>query len=246
MSTATAFDTPPPRRRTGPLLFVPARWQRVAVLTWLKRVHAWTGLWGAALFLLLGTSGFLLNHRGGPLKIDTGAPVERSSVDVAVPAGTIGDAKAIDGWAKAQLGLHVEGRDPPKEPGGNPQMLGRPVIEAERWTRVFTLPDTRVTVSHLPGSRAVTVKREDLGLLGTVKNLHKGTGMGIAWVLLFDTIAGALVTMSLTGVLLWSRLHGGRLLGVALLGGSAAWAMAAAAPNFGSGCSRRATTTGLP
>lgn len=224
--------TTAPRRRTGPLLFLPSAWQRTTALTWLKRVHAWTGLWGALLFLLMGTSGFLLNHRTSLLKIDTGAPVERSTVDIAVPAGSIADARAIDRWAKARLAIAVEGRDPPKEPGA-PQMLGRPVIEAERWTRIFNLPDTRVTVSYLPGSTAVTVKREDLGALATIKNLHKGTGLGVAWILLFDTIAGALVTMSLTGILLWSRLHGPRMLAVGLAAGSATWAVSAALPSLG-------------
>ena len=65
------------------LLFVPKRWQRAAVLQWLKRIHAWTGLWGALLFLLLGTSGVLLNHRS-ILKIETAKSVEVSNMDVAV------------------------------------------------------------------------------------------------------------------------------------------------------------------
>ncbi len=45
------------------LFFVPKRWQSAGFLRWLKRIHAWTGFWGALFFLLLGTSGFLLNHR---------------------------------------------------------------------------------------------------------------------------------------------------------------------------------------
>jgi uncharacterized protein len=72
------------------LLFVPARLQRTHILIWLKRVHAWTGLWGAALFLLLGVSGFLLNHRN-VLKIEAGAPVELSEVALPVAPGTIVD-----------------------------------------------------------------------------------------------------------------------------------------------------------
>ena len=44
------------------------RSRRATFVKWLRKVHGWIGLWGAALGLLFGTTGFLLNHRGGPLK----------------------------------------------------------------------------------------------------------------------------------------------------------------------------------
>ena len=43
-----------------------------------------------------------------------------------------------------------------------------------------------------------------------------GTGANVAWVLLVDTLAGGLIVMSLTGMLLWSRLHGTRLTALAI------------------------------
>ena len=44
------------------------RSRRATFIKWLRKVHGWVGLWGAVLGLLFGTTGFLLNHRGGPLK----------------------------------------------------------------------------------------------------------------------------------------------------------------------------------
>ena len=44
-----------------------------------------------------------------------------------------------------------------------------------------------------------------------ITRLHKGVGMGMGWVLLADTLAGGLVFLSLTGLLLWTKLHGSRL-----------------------------------
>lgn len=219
-----------PRRRTGPLLFVPARWQRVAFLTWLKRVHAWTGLWGALLFLMMGSSGFLLNHRN-LLKIDTAAPVEVSEMNVRVPAG-IADADALGKWARHTLVLPVEGKPPPA-PEGPKRFMGRALPEPVSWVRVFNLADAKVTVSYMPGAPAAQVKREAMGFPAIIKNLHKGVGLGVAWVLLVDTIAGALVTMALTGFLLWSRLHGTRLLAGALVGGSLVWAAVATSAGMG-------------
>lgn len=209
--------------------FVPHRLERGPFLKWLKRVHAWTGLWGALLFLLLGTSGFLLNHRN-LLKIDTSAPVEVTQMDVAIASGEVTSEESLGRWAKAQFAFPVEGRPASPEQAGKATMLGRELPQAEKWVRVFTLTDAKVTVEHLPGASAVSVKREASGLLAVIKNLHKGTGLPVAWVLLLDTIAGALITMSLTGFLLWSRLHGPRLVASLIAGGSLIWAAVAILP----------------
>lgn len=229
-----ATTAPPASRRprTGPLLFVPAHWQRVSFLKWLKRVHAWTGLWGALLFLTLGSSGFLLNHRA-TLKIDTGAPREVSSVDLRVPVGQLRDEAGVDAWAKATLHVPGRGRTPPPEPGGPVMLAGRTLPQAEKLVRTYALVDGRFTVSTVPGSGVVNVKRDSVGVLTVMKNLHLGNGFGVAWVLLIDTIAGALVTMSVTGVLLWSRLHGPRLAAAALAAGSLGWALLAGLPFVG-------------
>lgn len=223
------------------LFFVPRRWQSVVFLRWLKRVHAWTGFWGALFFLLMGTSGFLLNHRS-LLKIDTGEPVEVSSVELPVVPGSITDADVLGKWAKETLSLPVDARQP-RGPEGGPggkdrkgrdaRFMGKDVKTAETWTQAFTMPDAKVTVTYVPGANHATAKREATGFLGTLKNLHKGVGLPIAWVLLIDTIAGALITMAVTGFLLWSRLHGTRLLAGVLVGGSLCWAIAAAFPVMG-------------
>jgi hypothetical protein len=94
------------------------------------------------------------------------------------------------------------------------------------------MPDARVTVEYVPGANHVSARREEINALGVIKNLHKGVGLPLAWVLLFDTLAGAIVVMALTGFLLWSRLHGPRLLAGAIGGGSLVWGLAAAVPAF--------------
>ena len=61
----------------------------------------------------------------------------------------------------------------------------------------------------------------------TLNNLHRGVGMNLGWVLLMDTIAGSLILLSLTGVLLWTELNKRRTVGVVLVAGSVAAALAA-------------------
>jgi uncharacterized protein len=160
------------------LLFVPQRWQRANVLRWLKRIHAWTGFWGALLFFVMGASGFLLNHRS-ILKIDTGAPTEVSAIEVAVQPGQFKDADALAKWAKARLDLKVDGKAPQAKPEGEKRFRATTLPQAEMWTRVFTLPDAKITVAYGPGAPNVSMKTEAVGLLGTMKNLHKGTGLGV-------------------------------------------------------------------
>jgi uncharacterized protein len=219
-----------PKLNQSGLLFFPSKWQRGHVVRWLKRVHAWTGFWGALLFLMLGVSGVLLNHRD-TLKIDTGEPVEVSAMNIAVPAGTIKDEKALGAWAKAELGLQTEAK-PPKGSGDKGKraksFLGKERREADEWELSFNHVNGRITVKHISGSGSVAVSQTSPNLLGALKNLHKGSGVGVAWILFMDTIAGALIAMALTGFLLWSRLHGGRLLAGSLLIGSTAlgtWAV---------------------
>lgn len=220
------------------LLFMPRRWQRASVLRWLKRTHAWTGFWGALLFLMMGISGFLLNHRD-TMKIETGEPIEVSAMDIAVPAGSIADKDQLGRWAQREFGLTSEPREPRGKGGGDrggksetdgagrgdrpdteKRFLGKARPEAEKWELSFNHPNGRLSVEHIAGSASVAVRQEAQTPLGFIKNLHKGSGLGVAWVLFIDTIAGALVVMSLTGFLLWSRLHGSRLLGGSLLIGS--------------------------
>jgi hypothetical protein len=205
------------------LLFVPSSWQRVVVIKWLKRVHAWTGFWGALMFFMIGLSGLLLNHRS-VLKIETGEPMEVSVINVPVAAGVITDEKSLGAWARREFELSIEPRAPHREgteaAPNKKRFMGAEHAEAPKWVQVFNHPNGRLTVEYTPGSASVSARQAAQNFLGLIKNLHKGSNLGAGWVLFIDTIAGALITMSLTGFLLWSRLHGGRLAAGGILIGS--------------------------
>lgn len=213
------------------LLFMPRRWQRAVVLRWLKRIHAWTGFWGALLFLMLGVSGVLLNHRN-IWKIETGEPKQVSAINVGVTPGSIPTEKALGTWAKKTLDLPSEPRGVTKYEGKSRTFLGKVYAEVPKWSQQFSYPDGRIIVDYVPGANSVSVRQDATNALGLIKNLHKGTGVGLAWVLFMDSIAGALIAMSLTGFLLWTRLHGGRLLAGGILLGSVSAALLAITPYF--------------
>jgi uncharacterized protein len=210
-------------RKAG-LLFVPQPLHRQQFIVWLKRVHAWTGFWGALLFLMLGVSGVLLNHRS-IMKIDTGEPVAVSAMDIAIPAGSINTAEELGKWARQEFGLKSEARLPRsnegqrggQREGRTAEFMGveRPV--AEKWEVSFNHPNGRLQVTHIKGSASVSVEQSSQNFFGFMKNLHKGSGVGVGWVLFADTIAGAMITMVLSGFLLWSNMHGRRLIAGAIV-----------------------------
>ncbi len=237
-----------PKLNQSGLLFVPSKWQKAKFIRWLKRIHAWAGFWGAVLFFTLGVSGALLNHRS-QLKIDTGEPVEVSAMNVAVDPALIPDQETLGKWAAKEFDLKGEPKPPRREGGkgegkgkqgeakaddkpATERFMGKDRPSAEKWELAFSAPNGRVTVEYVKGSSSVSVKEEAQNFWGTIKNLHKGSGASIAWILFIDTIAGALITMSLTGFLLWTRLHGSRLLGGGLVIGSVIVAAAAIGPNL--------------
>ncbi|MFT3722814.1 MAG: PepSY-associated TM helix domain-containing protein [Hyphomonadaceae bacterium] len=222
------------KRPPGTLLFLPRFANRTEVIQWLKRIHAWTGFWGALAFLLIGTSGMLLNHRA-TLKIDTGAPREVMEANVAVDPALIRSPEDLGKWAQAQFGTSLEPRAPRAEGGSGGdrvRMMGADVKEAVVWKQAFNGTNGVLTVEYTPGSAAVKASKTEQNLWGLLKNMHKGSGMSWIWVLFIDTMAGGLVAMALTGALLWSRLHGPRLAAVGIVTASLVLAVFAALPGF--------------
>ena len=211
--------------------FLPVRFQKAHILKWLKRVHAWTGLWGALLFLLIGMSGFLLNHRS-VMKIDTGSATTVANMEVAVDDTAITSGRELQNWVQTNFNVSADKSQIRARLRKKARFNGQELVRPAKWEVTFRGPNGRLRARYVEGSGIVELKENTNNLLGTLKNMHKGTGLGVAWVLFFDTLAGALIFMSLTGILLWSKLHGPRLAGAGLMVGSILAATAAAFPFF--------------
>jgi hypothetical protein len=222
-------DTLPPltagrnRKPNGGYLFLPRRLSRGAFLKWLRRTHAWIGLWGAMLGLLFGVTGILLNHRT-VMKIPA-AKLEQQQIQLTLPDPRPATPEALAEWLGQQLRFEPQSARIMREPGNSVIWNGNEVRQPPRWQISVRSPQRFLQAEYWQGNAFVTVKRGEGNLFSVLINLHKGAGMGVGWVLLTDTLAGGLIVLSLTGTLLWTRLHGRRLAAAGLALGPLSLAM---------------------
>lgn len=199
--------------------------KRINILKWLRRTHAWVGLWGAVLGLLFGVTGILLNHRA-VMKIEAGKNIETQTQIVL-------DAQPESPQALADL-LATRFSYPPeqvrarKEGARSVIWNGRTVRQPERWSISFDAPDRFARAEYWAGNNSVSVKSFDPDSWSLLKRLHTGAGQGTLWILLADALAGGIVFLCLSGTLLWSRLSGPKLLGASLVAGGAGFGLWAA------------------
>jgi uncharacterized protein len=214
----------PQRLDSGELKSRQQRSRRATFVKWLRKVHGWVGLWGAALGLLFGTTGFFLNHRGGPLRVSTGEP-QVSMMQVPLPQPAPETPRELSKWLKHELKLTGNPGRAQKEPEHPVAWGDRSVVQPEHWQLTFASPHENTSAEYWVGNSYVTVKRSENTFLAMLTNLHKGVGLSVGWVLLIDTLAGSLILLSLTGVLLWTELNKRKTVGVVLVLGSIAAAV---------------------
>lgn len=217
LDTATAEPT------TASAPAVRKRSRRAVFLTWLRKTHLYVGLWGAVLGLLFGVTGFLLNHRA-IMKI----PVEKtvqSTVQVTLPESGFAGPEELSAWLQKELAFAPASPAVVKtQPAKTVVWTDREVRQPERWTVTLTRPERGVTAEYFVGNRFVKLDQSDATLIGTLTRLHMSIGVNAFWVLLSDTIAGGMILLSITGLLLWTQLHTVRTIAVmtsigALVGG---------------------------
>lgn len=80
----------------------------------------------------------------------------------------------------------------------------------------FTSPQTTLDLRYVAGNEYIEITRTERGFFETMNRLHRGNGAQLGWTLLGDAFSGALIVLALSGVLLWSRMDGSRLLAIGL------------------------------
>jgi len=200
--------------------------RRLAFTRWVRRTHGWFGLWGAMLGLMTGVSGIWLNHRS-VMKLDL-PDQQQSNVQLALPDPRPATADAMAGWLQQTLkvdrsatNIRVERSRPvpwAERGSGERSGEGRPPMQPERWTFVFGGPNKVIQVEYWVGNRSASARTTQNGFVATLTNLHKGTTMPVPWILLIDTLAGAMIFLSISGAILWWETHRRRAAGIVIFG----------------------------
>ena len=208
-------QTPQTRRRKSNYLFLPYKFSRGKFLKWLRKTHAWLGLWGAFLGIMFGVTGILLNHRG-TWKIPA-SKTEKTEMKLEIPENARENSESFVTWLKNNLQVPEHWSESVRVSA--PEEIswgGKSVTQPERWRISFSAPHMAYSAVYWRGDSFATVNRFDRNLFALLNRLHMASGMSIAWILLADSIAGSFIILSLTGILLWTRLHGKRILAAGL------------------------------
>jgi hypothetical protein len=197
-------------------LFLSQGMKRGRFLVWLRRTHAWMGLWGAALGLLFGVSGILLNHRS-EMKIPLAAQHETRET-LTPPVSSLQSPEALESWLRLEFKLSDAKSRIQKKPEAPVPWGGGKIIQPENWRIMLIAPNRSITAEYWKGDAETHIEQKEANAWATLANFHKGSGMSNVWILLTDTLAGGLLVLAITGTLLWSRLHGPRLMAAGLMG----------------------------
>ena len=153
------------------------QWQGSA-LVWLRRTHAWIGLWGAALGLLFGTSGILLNHRN-EMKIPLASQHETRQT-VVPPMASLQSAEAFEAWLRVKFKLSDAKSRIQKKPGGPVPWGGGQIMQPENWRVTLTTPNLSLNAEYWQGDTEAHIEQKEANAWATLANFHKGSGMSNA------------------------------------------------------------------
>lgn len=192
---------------------VRSRSRRAVFLTWLRKIHLYVGLWGAALGLMFGVTGILLNHRS-IMKIPVEKTVQKTA-QLPMPDRVLASPEQMSAWLQKELKFRSEQVTQVKsQPARKIVWADQEVLQPERWSVSLHSPMRGVNAEYFVGNRFVKLDHVDATPIGTLTRLHMSVGVSAFWVLLSDTIAGGLILLSITGLLLWTQLHTARTVAV--------------------------------
>jgi len=201
--------------------------RRPTFVRWVRRTHAWFGLWGALLGLLFGLSGIWLNHRS-TMKLSL-PDQQQINAQLELPDPRPQSIEAMGAWLEQTLKLdrgpntaRVERARPVPWGERGSEANARPLQQPERWVPNFGGPNHLVQAEYWVGNRSLSVRTTQNGVVATMTNLHKGTAMPVPWILLIDTLAGSMIFLSISGVILWWETHRKRAVGITIFAVSVA------------------------
>jgi hypothetical protein len=183
----TATTLPRPRPRGNP------RTHR-----WIRQLHLWIGAWGAIAAIVYGYTGLVMNHRMGDNAWPQGDSIEAGRRVLDVPAPARASAEDLSKWL-----LQSQGLDAQMIRKGAPR--GARDAAPEQWNLSGGNARESWSLQYKPGAATAEVRHNRQTWLAAFNRLHKAVGGGVAWVLLADSFASAMLLLGLSGIWMWAR-----------------------------------------
>lgn len=180
----------------------------------LRKVHAWLGFYAALTLIFFAITGFLLNHRA-ILKIP--ALEKNESVVVMALPTPFERPDELAAWAAAELDMPLPRIRLTQQGARQIPWRDGELQLPERWSIRADLPERYAEIEYWRGERRVEIKLRQPNLGMTLARYHMGIGLAAPWVLFADSAALALALMGVSGLCLWTRLHGSARLGWGLV-----------------------------
>lgn len=172
----------------------------------IRQLHLWLGAWGAIAALLFGITGLLMNHRFGDNPWPQGKSEEVAQARFAVPATSAVSAESLSMWLRETHGLDAHTIRKPKPDEGRKREGTKPGrAEAPKWNLSGGNARNSWSAEFTAGGTEITVKHSRQTSLAALNRLHKGVGGGLAWTLLSDSYAIAMIVLGISGIWMWAR-----------------------------------------
>ena len=195
--------------------FLPRALHTQKALRVIRRTHSWIGMAGAAAGVIIGISGITLNHRA---VLSSQLPTDITSIQVNAPVNGFASQAEFERFVQTSLSISGptrERRGAPPRPAAV-QLGDRLVEQPRRFEAYYASAREVFEANYVDGNRYIDVVHTERGFFSTLNRLHLASNTGPVWVAIIDAFSIALVVFSITGLLLWSRLTGPRLLAVGL------------------------------
>jgi hypothetical protein len=184
-------------------------WQRSHRLV--RLLHVWIGAWGALAAIVYGFTGLVMNHRSGDNPWPQGDSIEAGRVVLEVPAQVRGSAEDLSKWL-----LQTQGLDAQPLRKGAPR--GAPEGTPEQWSLSGGNARESWALQYNPGEASAEIKHNRQTWLAALNRLHKAVGGGLAWILLADSFAIAMLLLGLSGIWMWARGRSPKQMAMSVLG----------------------------
>lgn len=181
----------------------------------IRQIHLWIGAWGAFAAILFGFTGFIQNHRDA-LALPQGDSIDVSTLIVAVPEAARASPQGLREWLRTEQ--HLDTGEAHVRSGKPVEFNGQSIPQPARWSFSGGNARTMVEVQYFVGAANLAIHTERQTPLAVMLSLHKNEGGGLAWLLLEDSFALAMVGLGISGLWMWARGRSARQLAFSVVG----------------------------